>query len=311
MKATMRKKVIASLSVLILLAGVLCACGVKSNDVAMEANGSDFLGFDTETGQVTGEGTDGKKEEISAEYQTKIVRTAEWYAETRDFERAVTQLEESVLQCGGYVERSEVSGQTMAAQQKNKSTRSASFSLRIPAEIFDSFLNTAGERLNIISSHTTAVDISQTYYDTEARIGVLETERLVLEELLAKASSVRDMMEIEERLYDVIDEIESYRTMLAVYDSKTAYATVSLTLYEVSDLTVASETFGARFWRAVGESWENTAEFGKDAAIAAVYAFPVILALAVIGVLTLVIVKKVKKKKKVRADGSSEQMKKE
>lgn len=184
--------------------------------------------------------------------------------------------------------------------------------LRIPAEKLDEFLAKTGTLVNVVSSSTSADDVSGQYYDIEARLSVLETERAVLEKMLAASTGVNEMISVEKRLYDVIYEIESYKTQLKVYDSKIAYATVHITLREVANLTVVADdpTFGARFSQAVSESWQNFVTFCKDFVIWLVYALPTLILLCVMGVLSAVAVvwirkKRAKKKEEKKEEGQS------
>ena len=112
--------------------------------------------------------------------------------------------------------------------------------------------------------------------------------------MLSEATSINTMITLEERLYDIIYEIESYKTAIKVYDSKVAYSTVTLNVREVVDLTPidADDSFGSRFKNAISESWDNTVSFLEDTAIFLVYAAPVfgVMAICVVGVAVVVLV---------------------
>ena len=291
----------------LLAVGVLTSCNAKeANDYAVE----DTVSAGT---AMPGDAGDGAPKEEMGElsttyttategvYEVKIIRTASLSAQTKEFDTAMTDLEASVAALGGYMESTDIRGRSANDQTSN---RYATMTLRIPAERLDEFLTTTGERLNVISSSTSATDVSNEYYDVQARLSVLETERAVLENMLSKSTTVDNMIQIESRLYDVIYEIESYKTRLKVYDSKVSYSTVTLTLSEVTDLTVVAEGngFGARFKKAVGDSWQSFAEFCKDAVIWLVYALPALVVLGfffiVIPLIVLLAVRKRIKKRK-------------
>ncbi len=310
-----RHKILALLLGVILLLGVLSGCAKGEDSVSNEIALQDNVSGSTATGNKDISDGGGKNpaeigESIqgadSSEYEIKIIRTADVSAESKNFDEAIKEIEDSVSALGGYIESSQIQGRNYHAKS-SYSNRSATFSLRIPAEKLDEFLSEAGELLNVTSSSTSAEDISGEYYDIEARLSVLETERQVLEDMLAKASSLDNMIKIEDRLYDVIYEIESYKTMLKIYDSKVAYSTVTLRLYEVADLTVVDEgnSFGSRLKKAVKESWQNFTEFCKDAVIWFVYALPAILIFAVIFVIGALLIVKLSKKRRNTTKGKS------
>lgn len=312
MKTRMGMRLFALILCGILTVGFLASCNAKdgaSNGLAVEDAMTSTSGT-TMPGDA-GEGAPREElGEVAADssgtagiYEVKIVRTATLTAQTKEFDTAMGELEDAVVSLGGYLESTDIRGQSYASSQ-GSGNRTATLTIRIPAERLDEFLQTTGDRLNVIASSTTATDVSNEYYDIEARLGVLETERKVLEDMLAKSTNVSNMIQVESRLYDVIYEIESYKTRLKVYDSKVAYSTVTLTLSEVADLTVVPEGngFGARFKKAVADSWQGFVTFCKDAVIWLVYALPALIVAGVCFVVIplivlLVVRKKIKKKK--------------
>lgn len=219
------------------------------------------------------------KTEDEGELSPKIIKTASLEAETKDFKGAIAEIESSVKALGGYIESCNVTNRSYTYSGESVVTRNANYVLRIPAERLDEFLAEAGELLNVTSSSSNADDISGEYYDIQARVSVLETERVLVEKMLSEAKDIDTMISLERRLYDIIYEIESYKTAIKVYDSKVAYSTVNLSVKEVADLTEldADPSFGARFERALYESWDNTVAFGEELVIALVYAMPVIV----------------------------------
>ncbi len=300
----------------ILLLGILTSCA-KADHMAAEdeAMGSVAEGTaenaagDYKTGLADKGGatlsTTNDASTSAEELPKKIVKNATVKAETKSFDSSLGEIETLLTSLGGHVESSYTTGRTYGSTGGN---RSATLTMRIPAEKLSEFLAQAGGKVNVISSTTTAEDVTAKYYDTEARLSVLETERQVLENMLAKSNSVSEMITVEDRLYDVIYEIESYKTQLKLYDSMVAYSTVRLTLNEVTDLTVVAEdnTFGARMKQALGETWQNSAEFCKGAVIWLIYALPALIIVGGIGTAAVVVAVRLVKKKKTDKKQSEE-----
>lgn len=300
----------------VLILGVMTACG-KSNDAAEKeivlADGMSEVGASGGKGDaLLSEQIEGSQtQESQKEDPLKIIRTVRISAETQHFEDAIREIEGAVASLGGYVGSSEVQGANLV--QKDRGTiprRFASYTLRIPAERLDEFLSVAGNAVHITSTQSTAEDVTNDYYDVEARLSVLETERQLLERMLAESTNVANMISVEERLYDVIYEIESYESALRVYDNKVAYSTIVLQLNEVVNLTVTEETFGSRVKNALSESWQRFVEGAQDFLILLIYALPVILILAalggVIGGVTVASVKRRRKKNQKSEETSKE-----
>lgn len=295
MKKNLLKKVICL---------VICLC--VSLCVLASCKSAEKLNAAKDEISVVVSGTDGKTELLSAdqleaslngdsqkENPVKIIRTVKIHAQTLHFEDAVREIEGAVASLGGYVGSSQVQGTNL--NQRNREvppSRYANYTLRIPAERLDEFLSLTGEAVHIISTESNADDVTDEYYDVEARLAVLEAERTLLEKMLSESANVSTMISVEERLYDVIYEIESYESALRVYDHKVAYSTVNLTLSEVVSLTVGEKSFGTRVKEAVSESWNDLVEGSQDVLIALIYALPVLLILGAVvgGVCTVILV---------------------
>lgn len=155
----------------------------------------------------------------------------------------------------------------------------------MPAADVDSFVKNTSSMLNVLSSTSTAQNVTATYYDLQSRYNVLEAEKTALNNMLAEASTVDTMLKIRNQLNDVISEMESIKTQLKVYDSLVSYSTVTLTVNEVVEYTpinVEKPSWGSRFVEAFKESWANFAEDFQDFTIQFTYAFPTLLILGII-----------------------------
>jgi hypothetical protein len=179
--------------------------------------------------------------------------------------------------------------------------------LRIPAEKLDAFLNEVGGMVHVTSQNSNVQNVTSEYYDIEARLKVLESERTVYERMLENAKTTSEMLSIQDRLYNVISEIEAFKTRLRVLNSQVSYSTVTMNLSEVveySKIQEADASFGDRIYEAFVTSWQNFADNAQDFAVWFIRAFPTLLVLASPGIVAWIIVgtlkaKRRKKKKKL------------
>ena len=238
----------------------------------------------------------------------KIIRTVTMTCETKAYDNAVTLIMDTLNAYGGYVEASNVTG-TGFENVKN-SARRASYTLRVPAEKLDAFLETlrTDEGIRILSQNATSDEITATYYDTVSRLETLKAEKASLTAMLEGFTDYKDisnMLKVQERLYDVIEEIEALQTKLNLYDGRVAMSTVKLSLNEViiyTEVVVPDPTFGERIGEAFRESWADFGEGCQDFAVWFVEAFPTLLVLVVIhGGIFLIIYTSVKRGQKKRA----------
>ena len=222
----------------------------------------------------------------------KIIKNGDLSIQTREFDEFLTNLNRSILAVGGYVESSSINGNSY---NKNR-MRSADVTARVPAEQLDAFCDQVSELGNVTYKNLYTRDVTLTYVDLESHVKALRTEQETLMELLRKAEKVEDIILIQNRLSDVLYEIESYESTLRTFDDQIAYSSVHLSIQEVQrETTVEKETAGQEIARRFKENWEDVkdgfARFGIDF----VSDLPIIIVWVVfLGIVVLVIVRIVK-----------------
>ena len=244
----------------------------------------------------------------SAEFASKIIKTVNMNTETKEYDRAITELERLITENGGFIESSSSNGQSL--HQSGVYQRTAKYTIRIPAEKLEVFLSASQQLLNVTYSHVGSQNVTTEYYDMQSRLEVLRTERDALNAMLEKADTVDNMLMIRDRLYNVIEEIEAYETQLRLYDSLVAYSTVHMTVDEVVEYTRIIEqepTWGERLVEAFKESWEDFADGFQDFTVGFLYAIPTLMVLGVIAVVIILILRVfIRKQKRIRAEKRAE-----
>lgn len=233
------------------------------------------------------------------DYESKIIKTADMEAQTKEFDSAIAEIESFVKGLGGYIENSNITGNNL--NNPYKDGRYAKYILRIPSGNLEEFLSYTESKLHIISTTTTSQDVSLKYYDLKSRLEVLEAERTALNKMLENAKTTSEMLSIRNQLTDIISDIESIKTQLKVYDSKVDYSTVSLRVDEVIEYTEVVEpdpTWWSRIKEAFTESWKDFAEWWQDFTVWIVRIFPTLIILAFFGSLAFAIVMLINKRDK-------------
>ena len=250
------------------------------------------------------------KPESSSDYERKIIRTVDLSCETKSFESAADYLMQILADHGGYVETSSVSGS--GYDEEYRASRYATYTFRVPAEQLDAFLTALGDDdgIRIIKQSSNSNEITNQYYDITTRLDTLEIERDALSQMLAGFNDYKDinaMLSVQERLYNVIEEIESLKTKLNLYDQQVDLSTVNISLNEVGTYTqAATPTFGERISEAFSESWQDFARGCQSFAVGFVASIPTLLVLAVVAAVVVTVLvrvyKKRRKKKEARQD---------
>ena len=224
-------------------------------------------------------------EDQESEFDTKIIKKYNLDTETKTFNVSIDAVENLIETMNGYIESSSVTGRSY---NNGQTQRIAKYVIRVPAVDVENFVKNTSSMLNVISSNSTAQNVTAAYYDLQSRYNVLEAEKTALNNMLAQASTVDTMLKIRNQLNDVISEMESIKTQLKVYDSLVSYSTVTLKITEVVEYTpidVEKPSWGSRFVDAFKESWANFAENFQDFTIWLTYAFPTLLVLGILAAL--------------------------
>ena len=123
-------------------------------------------------------------------------------------------------------------------------------------------------------------DVTEEFVDLEAR---LKAKRKLEErylQLLVKANSVKDMLEIEHQVAQIREEIEAKQGRLNYLKNKVSLSTIHLNFYEMTQMTIApSQSYVNRLWRAIKGGFNGIGEF----IIGMVYIWPFILIAILIG----------------------------
>ena len=247
----------------------LTACGGGSNSAASRPADNNMVSTDSapqapaegEYGWALDEADTGMPEPSPEESGgglpagVKIIYTADVDLETKEFDQASQALDEAVKELGGWFESRSL--------YQGGSYRRLSCTIRVPAEQFEPLLERAGEAAHMVSRDAYSEDVSETYYDSEARLTTQRTKLERLQTLLAQAATMEDIIALESALSETELQIEYLTGSLRRYDSLVGYSTVNLQLREVYRLSTDEETpmtFGER----LGSAFSTGLQRGRD-----------------------------------------------
>ena len=242
---------------LLVLACILTGCGAISMDAMESINGmagSSEGGY----GGIYDEFAPGEAGGGTQLSDQKLITTMEINAETEDLDALMPQLTDRVSEVGGYIEYQNT---YYGSNYSSYRHRSANIVARIPAEKLSEFLLHVEGTSNVISKQQSQDNVTLQYVDTESRMAALQAERDRLMELLEQAGDLSDLLQIEERLTDVLYDLESTTAQLRALDNQVSYATVEMFIEEVKVLT---ETQQQTVWQRIGSGFgENLRNIGE------------------------------------------------
>ena len=221
----------------------------------------------------------------------KIIRNVSLTIKTSAYDDSMASLTALLSQYGGYLESS-------SEYTNNRDLRTASLTLRIPADSLDAFLSNTGELGRITSRNMSSTDVTASYQDTAAR---LENQKLLLARLQAltdTAGDLSDLLALETQLADTQYNIEQLESALADTDQQVNDATVRVTLNEEAQPDLRDETvsLGDRIKGALSTGWNAFVSFLQDCVVFLTAALPFIAIVAVMAIV-IIIIRKAKKRK--------------
>lgn len=242
------KKMTAFLVTLCMLAALLAGCGGASKSTqafdaaapaaAAPAEAANGAYYDMESAKSEDGGLTGDTDSTVLPEGRKWIITVNMSAETEDLDALMEALNEKISGLGGYVEDQDSYNGSMYSSRRY---RSASLTVRIPAQRVDEFTEEMSGIANVVSTSLSREDITLSYVATESRVKALQTEEARLLELMEQAETMADLLEIESRLTDVRYELENRASQLRLYDNQVDYATIYLSIDEVQEYTPVEE----------------------------------------------------------------------
>ena len=151
---------------------------------------------------------------------------------------------------GGFVVES------FASQGSGKRIAEGSLVFRVPAESYDSALSRLRELGRVESLEESGQDVSKEFVDLNARIRQLRAVEAQLLELLQRADDVPAALAVQNQLSQVQLDLEQARGRLQYLDNRVAFATISMSMHELS--VVAPQDGGFKIvnaWATAGSAF--------------------------------------------------------
>ncbi len=229
----------------------------------------------------------------------KLIMTADLSVETKQFDDFMATLESNIASAGAYIASSSISG----SSYDDNRVRYANLTVRIPSDTYANFVSGVSGYGNVTHQSESVNDVTLAYVDTESRIKAYETEYATLLEILEKATSLDDVLIIQNRITEVTYQLESYRSQLRTYDDLISYCTVHINVREVVELTEikkAPMTFGERISRGWNDTCEDVAKGAEDFAVWFVSSLPILVIWAVVILAAVLILRGAVRRRKAK-----------
>lgn len=212
------------------------------------------------------------------ETQRRIIYTADLSLLVADMARWERDLERLLKAHRGFLANSEMGGEPGAS-------RSGTWQVRVPVTRFQPFLSEVQKLGEVRRVKTDSEDVSEEYFDLEARLKNkrVEEQRLIAH-LQRSTARLQDILSVEKELSRVREEVERMEGRIRYLQNRTELTTVTLTVAERQTFTPPTNpSFSTQVARTFGDSLKLLGDVGQGLVLLCVALTPWALLLAVIG----------------------------
>lgn len=230
----------------------------------------------------------------------KIIRNYDISLATNTFDDNLAYINAKLSELGGYVLSSSLSGSKPEAY--GDSGRSLSMTLRVPAEKASDFVSGVQQLGKVNYIHDYTDDVTDQYFDVDTRLAVLKDQLERLRAIMVETDNLADIITLEERISEVMLQIEELTGTLKRYDALIAYTTIDLSINERNAISGPADTKGTgeRISEGFTDTLNGVATFFVNFFVWFVSSLPVLIILAAITVAVVFIVKHAVKKNRAK-----------
>ena len=239
---------------------------------AIDGEGA-FSGSDGSDGSNGSGGSVDTSGVLAAAQQALTVKTGDLSLQVSDLDKAIADAQNKVVAAGGSVSASTRSGSDEYA--------TASITFRIPVAKWEDTLAALRKiGTKVISEQTGATDVTMQVIDYNARIDNLQKTEATLQSIMARASSVPDVMTVETQLSSVEGQIEELTAQRDHLNDQAAMSTLTLELSLPAPTVTTQTTEGWTLADQVDQAGAALVRIGQGLATIGVWAIVVVLPVA-------------------------------
>jgi len=187
----------------------------------------------------------------------KIIKDGRIFIKTNDIASSKKGIDEIVKKFNSYYDTEEL--------RNDVSTTSYELKLRIPAENFEKVIQfIESGKDEIVSKSIHSRDITEEYVDIEARLNYKRDFLKRYKDLLVKASTVKDILAVEDNIRKLQEEIESKEGRLKYLNDQISYSTLEIELTQEKEYVYKPkplDKFSERLKNSLSRGWSSLVSF--------------------------------------------------
>lgn len=239
-----------------------------------ESTGSGNLGNDIASDSLNKENT-----------SDKLIIRNNLYIETKNFDKYISAIENMLIKEGGYIEQQNI----YYGYEGRNETKSASYVMRVKKENMLSFeKGIENSDANIVRKEKTVENMTKEYADLDRRVKIIKAKEDRLIELMKKADKIKDLIEIEKELAQLVESRELLSSRMILIDHDVSYVYYNIDISEVKEykeVKATNNNFASDLAYAFKSSITGFVIFIKNFILFLAYNWLIILILVIIAVL--------------------------
>lgn len=189
--------------------------------------------------------------------KSKIIKDGNISVQTNDINTSKKSIDALLNTLKAYYESEDL--------QNNDQTISYDLKVRVPSESFEKLITSIENGKDEIKSKSIqARDVTEEYMDIETRLTNKREYLLRYKVLLIKATTVKDILAIEENMRKLQEEIESKEGRLKYLNDQVSFSTLYINLYKTKEFIYKPEPqdkFLERVKKSVSNGWASVVNF--------------------------------------------------
>ncbi len=184
----------------------------------------------------------------------KLIKTAYLKFETPHIDTTYNHLITTIKALNGFVQDDN------SNTSYNRITRH--LVVRIPTTNFQPSLDAITKKVSHFDTkRISAKDVTETFIDIEARLKAKRTLEARYLDLLKKAQTVKEVLEIERELSEIREAIEAKEGRLKYLQHKVNFSTIDIEFYTLTSTAPIGSSYGTKMWNAIKGGFEGISIF--------------------------------------------------
>lgn len=172
----------------------------------------------------------------SENFERKLIKNGDLTLQVENLDNVEQTIENWCKSYGGYISSS------------NRNERSLNFTIKIPAQKFDSAMEDAGNFGILKSKNISTQDVSEQFYDLQTRLSTKKVLQENLQNYLKQATNLSDILQIEKELNNVTSSLESMEGQMRRLSNQIEFSTINIYLHLPDYKSeIRQPTFGENF----------------------------------------------------------------